>query len=313
MSYASGSDVKALEKLHAILENSTLLTVEERSELERKEKELQTRIDREREKSKPADLEDYFPAGTLPDLGIFIALLSAGFFVSLATFMSIPVSTSQAIVGGVLGVGIGIVGFRGEFFQFDVLYRIFGSWVICPVLTMILAFLIFVGLHLILGRIKSGKNMSKVIGYLVVVSSCYVSYSLGMDNVGNAVGPLLGKYPDMGLYLAAFCGVALGLGAITFGKRVSDTVGKGITPLDPAGALAAQVAAASGLYFFGMMGIPVSSSQSIVGAVIGVGLVKGVRSISKRKIAAIAIGWVAIPLMVAIFAVIAYKLTEMIL
>ncbi|MBE9548398.1 MAG: inorganic phosphate transporter, partial [Proteobacteria bacterium] len=57
-----------------------------------------------------AEFHAYFPDNRLPDKAILIALLSAGLFVSLATFSSIPVSTSQAIVGGVAGVGVGLVG-----------------------------------------------------------------------------------------------------------------------------------------------------------------------------------------------------------
>ena len=63
----------------------------------------------------------YFPDNRLPDKAILVALLSAGFFVSLATFSSIPVSTSQAIVGGVAGVGLGIVGLNVSFFKLGVL------------------------------------------------------------------------------------------------------------------------------------------------------------------------------------------------
>ena len=65
----------------------------------------------------PDDFRDFFADDRLPDLAILVALLSAGFFVTLATFTSTPVSTSQAIVGGVAGVGIGIVGAQASFFN----------------------------------------------------------------------------------------------------------------------------------------------------------------------------------------------------
>jgi PiT family inorganic phosphate transporter len=99
----------------------------------------------------------------------------------------------------------------------------------------------------------------------VVCSAAYVSYSLGANDVGNAIGPLLSKYPDKGLWLAVLGGVAIAVGAITMSSRVSDTVGKQITSLDYGGALSAQLAAAFGVHLFSMAGIPVSTSQATVG------------------------------------------------
>lgn len=143
---------------------------------------------------------------------------------------------------------------------------------------------------------------------MVIGSGCYVSYSLGANDVGNAIGPLLIKYPDRGIYLALLGGIAMATGALTFGHRVTDTVGKSITPLDLYGALAAQGSAAFGVHLFSMLGIPVSTSQAIVGAVIGVGLTKGMRAVSKRKIIEIIVGWIITPSCAAIFAALMYRL-----
>ena len=249
----------------------------------------------------------YFPDNRLPDKAILVALLSAGFFVSLATFSSIPVSTSQAIVGGVAGVGLGIVGLNVSFFKLGVLMKIFGAWVISPILTMILAFIFYKLLGYFLKR-ANPMVWSRVLGYAVVGSAAYVSYSLGANDVGNAIGPLLSKFPDKGLWLAVLGGVAMAIGAYTFGSRVTDTVGKSITPLDYGGALAAQLSAAFGVHVFSMIGIPVSTSQAVVGGVIGVGLTKGAGAVSMKKLSTIFIGWVATPLCAAIFAAVVYRL-----
>ncbi len=258
---------------------------------------------------KPAGPEFYklFPDDRLPDKAILVALLSAGFFVTLATFSSVPVSTSQAIVGGVAGTGIGIVGMQASYFKLGVLLKIFGAWVISPVLTMILAFLFYVAL----GRLMKNRNLlawSRVLAVAVVISAAYVSYSLGANDVGNAIGPLLSRFPDKGPWLALLGGVAMALGAYTFGSRVTDTVGKSITPLDYGGALSAQLAAAIGVHFFSMAGIPVSTSQAVVGGVIGVGLTKGMQAVSFKKISTIFIGWVVTPVCAALFAALVYRL-----
>ena len=248
-----------------------------------------------------------FPDDRLPDKAILIALLSAGFFVTLATFSSVPVSTSQAIVGGVAGVGIGIVGMNSAYFKLGVLMKIFGAWVISPVLTMLLAFTLYYLLGLLLRRVSSIR-WSQVMAIAVVGSAAYVSYSLGANDVGNAIGPLLAKYPDKGLQLAILGGVAMAVGAFTCGARVTDTVGKSITPLDYGGALSAQLAAAFGVHLFSMAGIPVSTSQAVVGGVIGVGLTKGMGAVSAKKVSTIFLGWVVTPACAAIFAAVVYRL-----
>jgi PiT family inorganic phosphate transporter len=234
-------------------------------------------------------------------------MLSAGFFVTLATFSKVPVSTSQAIVGGVAGVGVGIVGLEASYFKLGVLLKIFSAWVVSPMLTMIMAFLLYKFLSRLL-RNANSMAWSRIQGMLVVASAAYVSFSLGANDVGNAIGPLLSKYPDKGLWLAVLGGVAMAVGAITFGARVTDTVGKNITPLNYTGALAAQFSAAFGVHIFSLAGIPVSTSQAVVGGVIGVGLTKGMSAVSVRKIATIFVGWVITPLSAAMFSALVYRL-----
>lgn len=254
----------------------------------------------------PAEFDQYFPDGRLPDLAILVALLSAGFFVTIATFTSTPVSTSQAIVGGVAGVGLGLVGAQAEYFKLGVLLKILGAWVISPVLTMLLAFVLYLSLGRAL-RNASAVIWSNAMAVAVLASAAYVSYSLGANDVGNAIGPLLNRFPDKGPYLAALGGVAMAVGALTFGQRVTDTVGKNITALDYAGALSAQLAAGVGVHVFSLLGIPVSTSQAVVGGVIGVGLTKGAQAVSTKKITRIFVGWIVTPCCAAIFAATLYR------
>lgn len=260
----------------------------------------------------PAEMEEFFPDDRLPDLAIFIALISAGLFVTLATFSSIPVSTSQAIVGGVAGVGLGIVGIQASYIKISVLLKILSCWVISPVLTLIIAFVLY---KLISAFLRGAKQVlwTNLLGILMILSACYVSYSLGANDVGNAIGPLLNKFPDKGMHLALMGGAAMAVGALTFGRRVVDTVGKNITQLNLAGAFSSQVAAAIGVHLFSVLGIPVSTSQAIVGAVIGVGLTHGTEAVSRKKILVIVTGWILAPTCAAIFAIVAYRVAVFIL
>lgn len=106
--------------------------------------------------TKPATdrLHDHFPDGRLPDVAILVALVSAGLFVTVATFTKVPVSTSQAIVGGVAGVGLGIVGPDADYFRISVLVKIVSCWIISPALSMALAFAVY----RLLGKIARRMN-----------------------------------------------------------------------------------------------------------------------------------------------------------
>ena len=120
-------------------------------------------------------------------LAVFVALICSGIFVTLATFFRIPTSTSQAIVGGVMGIGLALDA-RIDYSKF---IRIAESWVICPLLVMVLAFALYHMLTWLLQRIATRDILiQNAMGLLAILSSCYVAYSMGANNAGNAVGPI---------------------------------------------------------------------------------------------------------------------------
>lgn len=233
-----------------------------------------------------------------------IALICSGLFVTLATFFRIPTSTSQAIVGGVVGVGLAL-GAEINYFK---LIAIAESWILCPIMVMVLAFVLMHGANFILRKFESRSLlMQHTMGRLAILSACYVAYSMGANNAGNAVGPIanLGIFhPKLLLFIG---GLSIAVGAATYGKKVAHTVGSGITPLDIPAAFIAQISAAFGMHLFSMLGIPVSTSSAIVGAVIGVGLVKGAKAISTKMVFTILMGWLLTPTLAAAAAYLCFK------
>jgi inorganic phosphate transporter, PiT family len=238
---------------------------------------------------------------------IQIALICSGFVVTIATFFKIPTSTSQAIVGGVAGIGLAV----GANVNYAKLITIAESWIICPFLTLALSFILSHTMNFVLRRIRiSAILVQNALGWLALMSGCYVAYSLGANHAGIAVGPIfkLGIVPPR--ILLCIGGGAIAVGATTYGKKVTDTVGKGITPLDIPGAFVAQVSSAFGIHLFSMFGIPISTSSAIVGAVIGVGLTKGMKAISKKTISTILIGWVLTPTLAGGSSFFLYKMVK---
>jgi phosphate/sulfate permease len=160
----------------------------------------------------------------------------------------------------------------------------------------------------ILRRFETGTfRFQNTLGWLAIGSACYVAFSMGANNAGNAVGPIANLgilHPKLLLLMG---GLSIAVGAVTYGRKVADTVGKGITPLDIPGAFVAQVSSAFGMHLFSLLGIPVSTSSVIVGAVVGVGLVKGMKAISKKTIATILLGWLLTPTFAAVSSYLLYK------
>jgi PiT family inorganic phosphate transporter len=246
--------------------------------------------------------------GDLNYTAIIVALLCSGFFVTLATFYRIPTSTSQAVVGGVFGIGLAI-GADVNYAKFIIIAE---SWLICPVLVMALAYISSHLLNFITRRIAlSALLIQNAIGWLAILSACYVAYSMGANNAGNAVGPIANLGIIDPALLLMIGGIAIAVGAITYGKKVAETVGKGITPLDIPAAFVAQFASAVGLHLFSVLGIPVSTSSAIVGAVVGVGLVKGAKAISRKTVITILLGWILTPCSAAVSSFVLYKAIAM--
>ena len=240
-------------------------------------------------------------------LAVIVALLCSGFFVTLATFFRIPTSTSQAIVGGVVGIGL-TVNAEINYSKFIVIAE---SWVICPLMVMALSFVLMHLLRLILRRFETSSfRFQNALGWLAIGSACYVAFSMGANNAGNAVGPIANLGIIHPKILLLIGGISIAIGAATYGRKVADTVGKGITPLDIPGAFVAQASSAFGMHLFALLGIPVSTSSAIVGAVVGVGLVKGMKAISKKTIVTILLGWLLTPTLAAVSAFLLYKLIK---
>jgi PiT family inorganic phosphate transporter len=197
------------------------------------------------------------------------------------------------------------------FFVFSKIIVIAESWVICPLMVMGLSFGLMHLLKLILRRFETGSfRFQNALGWLAIGSACYVAFSMGANNAGNAVGPITNLgilHPKLLLLMG---GLSIAVGAATYGRKVADTIGKGITPLDIPGAFVAQVSSAFGMHLFSLLGIPVSTSSAIVGAVVGVGLVKGMKAISKKTIVTILLGWLLTPTFAAASAYLLYKLIK---
>lgn len=227
----------------------------------------------------------------LPSEAFFCAL-AAAITMTILTFLAIPASTSQAVIGAVIGAGI-ISGSA----DFSKLYKVIACWVFTPVCAIVFSYLLHRGLGYLMDKTVKSLTRRDFLYYGgILTAGCYGAYTLGSNNVANVTGVYVGAgmmSPDTAALIG---GLSIAVGVLTYSRRVMTTIGKGIVPLDPFSALVVVLAEALTLHFFTQIGVPVSSSQAVVGAVVGVGLVGDLQTVSFKMLTRISIGWIMTPI-----------------
>ncbi|HOP57965.1 MAG TPA: inorganic phosphate transporter [Bacteroidales bacterium] len=262
---------------------------------------------------------------TLGDLGAVNALggsftvaLAAAVTVLAMTRFSLPVSTTQAIVGAIIGWNF----FTGNKTDSATLIKIVSTWVTGPVIGALFAIILFRLISLL--KKKSHIHLIRFESRIrtgLLLAGAFGAYSLGANNIANVMGVFVPAFNlqelDLGFFslssnqqLFLFGGIAIASGIISYSKRVMQTVGANIMQLSAEAALVVVLAHSLVLFIFssstlseiltkaGLPAIPmvpVSSTQVIMGCIIGIGLYRGVRNINFRLAGEIALGWIITP------------------
>lgn len=255
--------------------------------------------------------------------GAFMAALAAALTVFLMTKLGLPVSTSQGIVGAIIGWNL----FSGHATDLSALTKILGTWVGAPILGAIFGALLYLLTKWVLSRSK--LHLLRVDAYTrwgLLIAGAFGAYALGANNIGNVMGVFVPSSPFTSFsvgdlltlssvqQLFLLGAIAIAVGVFTYSRKVMMTVGDGIMPLTPIAAWVVVVAQSLVLFLFASVGlkaflegnglpslplVPVSSSQAVVGAVIGIGLLQGGRAIRWSLLGRISAGWVATPVLAA--------------
>lgn len=339
-------------------------------------------------------------------IGMLSALLAAGIWLFIATIFGLPVSTTHAIVGSVVGIGIAAIGFHAV--HWPKVIQIATSWVISPLLGGVMAYAIFTTLRKLIYRsarpiqaikrvgpfliftlffilsmsvlFKGLKNlkldlsmyqalglsslialMAAAIGGVLIarmkeepvakpnkfgtgelrsqfhsvervfmkmqiLTACSMAFAHGANDVANAIGPLaviaslyqesVGiavKTAGIPMWIVLLGGVGIVIGLATYGYKVIQTIGNNITELTPMRGFSAELAAASTILVGSRMGLPISTTHTLVGAVIGIGLAQGVNGINRKVIINIVNSWLITVPFAAIVAIVLYFILSTIL
>ena len=146
-------------------------------------------------------------------------------------------------------------------------------------------------------------TVERVFGVLMVITACGMAFAHGSNDVANAIGPLaavisiaqngvITAKSSLPLWVLMIGGGGIVIGLATFGRHVIATVGKKITQLTPSRGFAAELAAATTIVIASGTGMPISTTHTLVGAVLGVGLARGIEAIDLRVVVRILVSWV---------------------
>lgn len=252
--------------------------------------------------------------------GAFTVALAAGLSVFWMTRLALPVSVTHAIVGAIIGWSL----FSNNPVDYSALQKILWTWLYSPLLTAIFSALFFFLIRTFLR--KRHFHLLRVDAWTrgaMLTIGAFGSFSLGANNIGNVIGVFLPSNPFQnldifnlftisGTHILLFLGgLAISVGVFMYSKKVMMTVGVKIFPLSPLDALVVIFSSALVLFLFASQElnafltsvglpafplIPVSSSQSVVGGVLGIAIAKGAwRNISVKTIGRILMSWIASP------------------
>lgn len=255
--------------------------------------------------------------------GSFTVALAAAIVVYMMTKFSLPVSTTQSIVGAIIGWNL----FTGNPTDAGTLTRILTTWVSGPVLGAVFAVILYILLKAL--KRKSAIHLVRFESYIrtgLIIVGAFGAYSLGANNIANVMGvfiPAFDLHPlDLKLFtlssqqqLFLIGSLAIAAGIITYSHRVMEQVGNNIMELSSESALVVVMSQALVLFIFSSSAlssfiqgiglppipmVPVSSTQVVIGSIIGIGLYRGARNINFRVIGEIAVGWVLTPVIAGI-------------
>ena len=251
--------------------------------------------------------------------GGFTVTVSAALTVFLMTRKALPVSTSQAVVGGIIGWTL----FTGNEPDQNTLWKIVSTWVSGPILGALFAALLYKLMRFVLRKSKIHViKLDALIRISLILAGAFGAYSLGANNIANIMGVFISAAPDVMIDFGLFTldgvqllfligGLAIAVGIFTYSERVMNTIGNGILSLSAEAAIVVVLSQALVLFLFSSASlsdflnsiglpalplVPVSSTQVVIGSVLGIGLIKGTQEIKTRVLASVAMGWITTPI-----------------
>ena len=235
--------------------------------------------------------------GVVDNYVIFGALIGAIAWDVITWYYGIPTSSSHALIGGMLGATIAKAGTAPLLAPGIIKTSVF--IVIAPVFGLLFAGLLTVAVSWICRR-RTQRQTDRWFRKLQLLSSALYSIGHGSNDAQKTMGIIwlllisanLTSHDNLPYWVVASCYVAMGLGTLFGGWRIVKTMGQRITKLKPVGGFAAEFGGAISLFLASSFGIPVSTTHTITGAIIGVGSTRRVRAVRWGVAGNVVVAWV---------------------
>ena len=214
---------------------------------------------------------------------VFAGLMGAIFWNVLTAWMGLPSSSSHALIGGMVGAGIAKAG--GHVVNLVTLKKTAVFIIYSPLVGLVLAFTLFIVISWLIHRSRARRGINRTFRILQLFSAAAFSLGHGANDAQKTMGIIAlllvstkhlsdEVFKDaelLPLWIVLSCHAAIGLGTMMGGWKIVKTMGTKLTRLDPMGGVCAESAAAATLFFASYNGIPVSTTHTITGAIVGVG------------------------------------------
>jgi len=221
---------------------------------------------------------------------ISISLSVAALLIIVSNWKKLPLSTHQVIIGSLTGSAIA----SGAEVNFTALLEIVVSWIISPLVAFFSAILLYKAMEKTISKLSLFR-IERILRALLLFSGILIAYNTGANELATILGPVIHSGLIEQIRASLIGSLFVFLGAVILSHRVIETIGKGITTLDPYSGFAAQFGAGMCVLFFTFLGMPVSTTYCIIGAISGVGMSKGMKTVKLDLIKKILANWVLAP------------------
>ncbi|MCU4139014.1 MAG: Phosphate/sulfate permease [Thermodesulfobacteria bacterium] len=215
------------------------------------------------------------------------SLFISAVLIILSNWKKFPLSTHQIIIGSLVGNALA----SNSLVNFFSLFKIFLSWIISPLVAVFISFFIYKFIKKFFLKIAFFK-MEQLLKTFLLISASLISYNIGANEVATVLGPVVYSGISINFFLLlSISSLLVFLGAYILSNRVIETVGKGILPLDPLSGFVAQISAGISLFLFTLLGMPISTTYCMIGAISGIGMTKGLHTVKLELLKKIIFNW----------------------
>ncbi|MCG2720784.1 MAG: inorganic phosphate transporter family protein [Thermodesulfovibrionales bacterium] len=227
-------------------------------------------------------------AVNLPILSISLSV--AALLIIVSNWKRLPLSTHQVIIGSLIGSAVA----SGAAVNFTAMIEIVVSWIVSPVVAFFTSLLLYKAMEKTISKLSLFR-IEKILRTLLLFSGILIAYNTGANELATILGPVIHSGLIEQLRASLVGSLFVFLGAVILSHRVIETIGKGITTLDPYSGFAAQFGAGMCVLFFTSLGMPISTTYCIIGSISGVGMSKGMETVKFGLIRKIMANWVIAP------------------